>query len=94
MTQNRPEVCIEPLQDPHLFQVKLLMNRHLSTIVPGWALPEAFIASNLQRNPRENIIDPWVRERMTLCALQRQYVVAALLAAVRSQFAHFLLWTA
>jgi GNAT superfamily N-acetyltransferase len=77
MTQNRSNIFIEPLRDTHLFQVQLLINRHLSTIVPGWALPEAFIARHLQRNPRENIIDPWVCERMTLCALQRQYVVAA-----------------
>lgn len=76
MAQNHSAVFIEPLGDTHLFQVHLLINRHLSTIVPGWALPEAFIAGNLQRNPRENIIDPWVRERVTLCALQRQYVVA------------------
>ncbi len=77
MTQTRSAIFIEPLRDTHLFQVQLLINRHLSAIVPGWALPEAFIASNLQRNPRENIIDPWVRERITLCACQRQYVVAA-----------------
>jgi GNAT superfamily N-acetyltransferase len=77
MTQNQWPIFIEPLRDTHLFQVQLLINRHLGTIVPGWALPVAFIASNLQRNPRENILDPWVRERVTLCALQRQYVVAA-----------------
>lgn len=77
MTQKHSAVFIEPLRDTHLFQVQLLINRHLSAIVPGWALPEAFIAGNLQRNPSENIIDPWVRERVTLCALQRQCVVAA-----------------
>jgi GNAT superfamily N-acetyltransferase len=77
MVQNRSMVFIEPLRDTHLFQVQVLINMHLSTLVPGWVLPEAFIASRLHRNPWQYTLDPWVRERATLCALQKQRVVAA-----------------
>lgn len=77
MLQNSSMLIIEPLQDIHLPQVQVLVNMHLSTMVPGWALPETFIASRLQRNPGQSIIDPWVRKRTTLCAVLKQRVVAA-----------------
>ena len=70
-------VFIEPLRDTHLEQVQVLINMHLSTMVPGWFLPEAFISSRLHRNPWQHTLDPWVRERATLCALQKQRVAAA-----------------
>lgn len=76
MTQQ-PQIVIEPLRPAHLPQVQQLINLHLSALLPGWALPEDFIASHLQRNPGQDILDPWVHERMTLCALSRQRVVAA-----------------
>ncbi len=77
MVSHDSAVVIEPFQEAHLFRVQTLINMHLSTMVPGWGLPEAFIASFLHRNPYQETIDPWVRERMTLCALQKQRVVAA-----------------
>lgn len=77
MAQNHSMVFIEPLKDTHLEQVQALINMHLSTVVPGWVLPEAFIASHLHRNPGQYIIDPWVHERVTLCAIQVRCVVAA-----------------
>jgi GNAT superfamily N-acetyltransferase len=67
---------IEQFQLNHLPQVQVLVNTHMSALVPGWALPEAFIASHLQRDPGEYVVDPWVMARMTLCALERQRVVA------------------
>ena len=68
---------IELFQPTHLPQLQTLVNAHLSTLVPGWGLSEAFIASRLQRNPGEYIVDPWVTDRLTLCALDRERVVAA-----------------
>jgi GNAT superfamily N-acetyltransferase len=67
---------VELFQPTHLPQVQALVNAHLSTLVPGWGLPEAFIASRLQRNPGEYIVDPWITARVTLCALDREQVVA------------------
>lgn len=61
----------------HLPHVQQLINVHLSAMVPGWALPEAFIASRMQREPGQYIIDPWVTERVTLCAVEHHRVLAA-----------------
>lgn len=68
---------IEPFQPDHLPQVQALINTHMGTLVPGWALPEGYIASRLQRDPGEYVVDPWVAARVTLCAIERQRVVAA-----------------
>src|SRR3954470_6620760 len=67
---------IEQFQLTHLPQVQVLMNAHMSALAPGWALPEAFIASHLQRDSGEYVVDPWVIARVTLCAIERQRVVA------------------
>jgi GNAT superfamily N-acetyltransferase len=67
---------IEQFQPAHLPQIQALVNAHMSALVAGWALPEAFIASRLQRDPGEYVVDPWVAARMTLCAIERQRVVA------------------
>jgi GNAT superfamily N-acetyltransferase len=48
----------------------------MGALVPGWALPESYIASRMQRDPGEYVVDPWVSARLTLCAIERQRVVA------------------
>ncbi len=68
---------IERIGPAHLPQLQALVNAHLSTLAPGWALPEQFIASRLRRDPGESVVDPWVIARVTLCAIERQRVVAA-----------------
>jgi GNAT superfamily N-acetyltransferase len=68
---------IEPFQPAHLPQLQELINNHLSAIAPGWALPEAYIHGRLLHNPGQFVLDPWVIARTTLCALERQRVVAA-----------------
>lgn len=68
---------IEPFHPGQLRQVQVLLNAHLSTLVPGWALPQSYILAKLERNPDEPLVDPWVIERRTLCAVERQRVVAA-----------------
>lgn len=70
-------VTIERYQPAHLPQLATLINAHLETVVPGWAVPEAFIMSYLHRNPGEYVVDPWVVARATLCARERGRVVGA-----------------
>jgi GNAT superfamily N-acetyltransferase len=70
-------ITIESLQLQHLPQVQALVNVHLSALMPGWSVTEAFIAGQIRRNPGQYITDPWVIERATLCAVERQRVVAA-----------------
>lgn len=67
---------ILPFHPSHCFQVRELVNAHLGAVIPGWALPDAAILDRLSSDPGEYIVDPWVTERVTLCALDRQRVVA------------------
>jgi len=76
-TRTYPMTYVEQYRPEHLPQLQALINAHMSTLVPGWALAEAFIASRLQRDPGEYVVDPWVTARVTLCAIERQRVVAA-----------------
>ncbi len=68
---------IELFTAEHLEQVIDLINLHLSAMVPGWGLGPDYLMKYLQRNPGEYVIDPWVIERKTLCAVQRGRVIGA-----------------
>ncbi len=68
---------IVPFSNDHLDQLAYLVNVHTSAVVPGWAVPPALIAARLERDPGEAIVDPWVVERRTLVAMQRDRLVAA-----------------
>lgn len=70
-------ISIELFRPEHLHQLQTLVNIHIGALVPGWALPPAYLAGHLRRNPGEYIVDPWVIERATLCAIERRRVVAA-----------------
>ncbi|NLX07200.1 MAG: GNAT family N-acetyltransferase [Phycisphaerae bacterium] len=70
-------IRVERFNQTHLSQLQALINAHLQTVVPGWSLPEEYIASRIESNPFEHICDPWVVERETLCALKRERVCAA-----------------
>jgi hypothetical protein len=58
-------------------QVTSLVNAHIGAVVPGVAVSVSGLMSQLEREPGEFIVDPWVIERVTLVAEQRQRVVAA-----------------
>jgi GNAT superfamily N-acetyltransferase len=58
-------------------QVASLVNAHVSAVVPAVAVSVSGLMSQLERDPGEFIVDPWVAERLTLVAEQRQRVVAA-----------------
>lgn len=45
--------------------------------MPGWGFTPAHIESRLHRNPDQMLVDPWVAERRTLCAVERGIVLAA-----------------
>lgn len=58
-------------------QLTSLVNAHLSAVTPGASVSVQALLSHLEREPGEFIVDPWVAERVTLVAEQRQRVVAA-----------------
>jgi GNAT superfamily N-acetyltransferase len=63
----------------HREQLTDLVNAHIAAVVPGWAVSTATVLSHLERDPGEYVVGPWVRERKTLVATERDRVVAAAL---------------
>lgn len=58
-------------------QVTTLVNAHVGAVVPGWAVSVQTVMAQIERDPGEWIVDPWVTERSTLVAVERERVVAA-----------------
>ena len=58
-------------------QVTALVNAHVGAVVPGVSVSVNAVMSQLEREPGEYIVDPWVAERTTLVAVERERVVAA-----------------
>jgi GNAT superfamily N-acetyltransferase len=68
---------VRPFRRGDRDQLTGLVNAHAAAVVPGLAVSVATMLSHLEREPGEYIVDPWVSERLTLVAEQRQRVVAA-----------------
>jgi GNAT superfamily N-acetyltransferase len=58
-------------------QLTKLVNAHAQAVVPGMGVSVSALLSELERQPGEFIVDPWVSERVTLVAEQRDRVAAA-----------------
>ncbi|MGH3183749.1 MAG: hypothetical protein ACRDOE_17870, partial [Streptosporangiaceae bacterium] len=58
-------------------QLTRLVNAHAEAVVPGMSASVNTVLGSLERQPGEFIEDPWVSERITLVAEQRDRVVAA-----------------
>ncbi len=58
-------------------QLTALVNAHAQAVVPGVSVPVNAVLSQIEREPGEFIVDPWVRERTTLVAEQRGRITAA-----------------
>jgi GNAT superfamily N-acetyltransferase len=58
-------------------QLTDLVNAHAAAVVPGIGVSVSTLLSQLERQPGEAIVDPWVSERATLVAEHRDRVVAA-----------------
>ncbi len=58
-------------------QLTSLANAHVQAVLPAASLSVNAVLSQLEREPGEFIVDPWVDERVTLVAEQRGRVSAA-----------------
>ena len=58
-------------------QLTALVNAHIQAVIPGFTLPTNRVLSQLEGEPHEFMVDPWVAERVTLLAEQRGRVTAA-----------------
>lgn len=72
-----PALEVRPFRRAHRDQLTELINRHAAAVVPGVSVSVNTVLSVLERQPDEFITDPWVSERATLVAEQRDHVVAA-----------------
>ncbi|MGK5693864.1 N-acetyltransferase [Streptomyces sp. URMC 128] len=72
-----PALEVRPFRRADRDQLTDLVNMHVAAVVPGVSVSVNTVLSDLERQPGEFITDPWVAERATLVAEQREYVVAA-----------------
>lgn len=70
-------VQVRPFRRADREQLTALVNAHVAAVMPGGAVSVARVLAHLERDPGEFIVDPWVIERSTLVAVQRDRVVAA-----------------
>ena len=68
---------VRPFRRSDRDQLTALVNAHAAAVVPGVSASVNAVLAQLEREPGEFIVDPWVSERLTLVAEQRQRVVAA-----------------
>ena len=72
-----PSTVIRPFERGDREQVTNLVNAHIGALLPGVSVSVNAVMSQLEREPAEAIVDPWVQERATLVAIERERVVAA-----------------
>jgi GNAT superfamily N-acetyltransferase len=72
-----PSIEVRPFHRRDRDQLTALANRHIQAVVPGAGVSVSTMLNHLERQPDEFIVDPWVRERLTLVAEQRGRVAAA-----------------
>jgi GNAT superfamily N-acetyltransferase len=71
------DIEVRPFRRSDREQLTDLINAHAQAVVPGVRASVNTVLSQLERDPGEFITDPWVNERMTLVAQQRDRVAAA-----------------
>ena len=69
--------AIRPFRRGDRDQVAALVNAHAQAVVPGVSVSVNAVLGQLEREPGEFLVDPWVVERTTLVAEQRGRISAA-----------------
>jgi GNAT superfamily N-acetyltransferase len=70
-------IRVRPFNRRDRQQLTDLVNAHAAAVVPGMGVSVSTVLRELERQAGEFIVDPWVRERATLVAEQRDRVAAA-----------------
>jgi acetyltransferase (GNAT) family protein len=71
-----PSIEIRPFRRSDRDQLTGLVNLHVQAVVPAIGVSVNALMSQLEREPDEAIVDPWVVERKTLVAVERDAIVA------------------
>lgn len=72
-----PDPVVRPFRRADRDQLTALVNAHVSTVVPGWAVSTAVVLAQIERDPAQYVTDPWVDDRATLVAEVAGRLVAA-----------------
>lgn len=72
-------VAVRPFERHDRDQLTALVNLHVAAVIPGVVLSVNTVLSQLEREPYENVVDPWVAERQCLVAVREEGIVAAAL---------------
>lgn len=70
-------MVVRPFRRSDREQLTALVNAHAAAVVPGASVSVNTVMNQLEREPGEFIVDPWVIDRTTIVAEQRERVVAA-----------------
>ena len=68
-------IQVRPFRRPDREQLTALVNAHVGAVVPGVSVSVNVLMSQLEREPEEAIVDPWVADRTTRVAVERDAVV-------------------
>jgi GNAT superfamily N-acetyltransferase len=68
---------VRPFRRGDREQLTDLVNAHAAAVVPGMGVSVNTVLNHLERQPGEFLIGPWVAERLTLVAEQRERIAAA-----------------
>jgi GNAT superfamily N-acetyltransferase len=63
-----PDPALRPFRRADRDQLTGLVNAHISTVVPGWAVSTAVLLAQIERDPAQYVTEPWVDDRTTLVA--------------------------
>lgn len=66
---------IRPFRRSDREQLTALVNAHVAAVIPGVTVSVNALLNQLEREPGEAIVDPWVIERRTLVAEERDAIV-------------------
>lgn len=72
-------VAIREFQRRDRDQLTTLVNLHVAAVVPGIVLSVNTVLAQLEREPDETVVDPWVAQRCCLVAERDAEIVAAAL---------------
>jgi GNAT superfamily N-acetyltransferase len=72
-----PSIEVRPFQRHDREQLAALVNAHVGAVLPGVSVSVNAVMSQLEREPGEEIVDPWAVDRATLVAIVRDRVAAA-----------------
>jgi GNAT superfamily N-acetyltransferase len=72
-----PPIEIRPFRRSDRDQLTDLVSAHVEAVLPGVSVPPNAVLSQLEREPDEIVVDPWVTSRHTLVAIERDRLVAA-----------------